>query len=355
MEDSNSETPTWEEIEVSESYLVCSMYEQAALLASSILKRFPRDYDHRDTETQDMLQSTAMVLIQAFNQLGRISEILDQLRMYFVSLKAIPAQVLLTGVCFQIAQGSALGVREFLEEFLSGWTLGDGQYDAVIAEANVEHGSSLERHFVLGIDEYLEVVEVYAITLIATVLEDVDLAISWVENAPLPEENRQELLRRLHSMHSLKNTILSQVSSLQSPTTASNNNETYSLKELHDSRGSPEALKGKYADNKMYRSKDGRTKLSERIETCFWCFRSINLKFGNMEFVVPSGKIMLGCLILFVCYVIKRKQSTLKRTVRRHVVAVKRALVDLWQLAFSYQVNPLAAVEPLAAATRQGQ
>lgn len=84
-----------------------------------------------------------------------------------------------------------MGVREFLEEFLNGWTLGDGQYDAVIAEANVEHGNSFERHFVLGIDEYLEVVEVFAITLLATVLEDVDLAISWVENAPLPEENRQ--------------------------------------------------------------------------------------------------------------------------------------------------------------------
>ncbi|KAK2401737.1 protein APEM9 [Trifolium repens] len=28
---------------------------------------------------------------------------------------------------------------------------------------------------------------------------------------------------------------------------------------------------------------------------------------------------------------------------------------DLWQLGFSYQVNPLAAVQPLAAATRQGQ
>ncbi|CAL5186339.1 unnamed protein product [Lathyrus oleraceus] len=355
MEDSDSETPTWEEIEASESYLVCSMYEQAASLASSILKRLPRDYDHRDTAIQDMLQSTAMVLIQAFDQLGRTPEILDQLRMYFISLKAVPAQVLLTGACFQIAQGSALGVREFLEEFLNGWTLGDGKYDAVIAEANVEHGNSFERHFVLGIDEYLEVVEVFAITLLATVLEDVDLAISWVENAPLPEENRQGLLRRLHSMHSLKNTILSQVSSLQSPTTATDNNETYSLKELHESRGLPEALKGKYANNKMYRSKDGGSKLSERIETCFWCFRSINLKFGNAEFVVPSGKIILGCMILFVCYVIKRKQATLKRTVRRQVVAVKRALVDLWQLAFSYQVNPLAAVEPLVVATRQGQ
>jgi hypothetical protein len=37
------------------------------------------------------------------------------------------------------------------------------------------------------------------------------------------------------------------------------------------------------------------------------------------------------------------------------VIATKRALGDLWQLAFSYEVNPLAAVQPLAAAAHQGQ
>lgn len=36
-------------------------------------------------------------------------------------------------------------------------------------------------------------------------------------------------------------------------------------------------------------------------------------------------------------------------------MSMKNALVDLWQLAFSYQVNPLAAVQPLAAAARAGQ
>jgi hypothetical protein len=82
-------------------------------------------------------------------------------------------------------------VREFLEEFLNGWSLGDGQYHAVIAEEKEGRESRFERHFVLGIDEYLEVVEVYAITLLAMVLKEVDLAVSWVENAPLPEENRQ--------------------------------------------------------------------------------------------------------------------------------------------------------------------
>jgi hypothetical protein len=94
--------------------------------------------------------------------------------------------------CFQIAQGSTFGVREFLEEFLNGWTLGDdGQYHAVITEPNAERGNSFQKHFVLRMDDYLQVVEVYAITLLATVLQDVDLAISWVQSAPLPEENRQ--------------------------------------------------------------------------------------------------------------------------------------------------------------------
>ncbi|CAJ2665198.1 protein APEM9 isoform X2 [Trifolium pratense] len=323
------------------SYLVCSMYEEAASLASTILNRLRDRATTTTTEEQDMVQSTAMVLVQAFNQLGRTPEILDQLRSYFNSIKAIPPQLLCTGACFQIAQGSTFLVRQFLHEFLNGWSLEDGQYHAVIAEPNVECPTSFHNHFVLGIHDYLEVVEVYAVTLLATVLQDVDLAISWVQNAPLPEENRQGLLRRLHSMHSLKTTISSQVASLQSHT--------------NNSEGSPEALKGKHADDKTYRSKDGVSKLSERIETCFWCFRSINLKFGNAKFVIPSGKIMLGCLILFVCYVFRRKQATLKRIVRRQVNATKRALGDLWQLAFSYEVDPLAAVQPLVAATHQGQ
>ncbi|KAK7314327.1 hypothetical protein VNO77_32847 [Canavalia gladiata] len=351
MTESDSDAAMWKEIEVSESYLVCSLYEEAASLASSILERL-RDADDRGLATRDMLESTAMVLIQAFNELDRTSEILNQLRLHFISVKAIPVRILLTGACLQIAKGSTFGIQEFLEEFLNGWTLEDAQYCAVITEANVEHGSRDERHFVLRTDNYLEVVEVYAITLLATVLKDVDLAISWVENALLPEENRQVLLRRLHSMHSLKSTIVSQISFPQSP---QNSNEAYSLKEQNVCEGLPKALKSIHADNKKYRSNEAVPKLSKRMETCFWCFRAINLKIGNATFVITSGKIMLGFLIMFIAYVLRKKQTILKRIVRRQVVAVKRALVDIWQLAFSYQVNPLAAVQPLSAATREVQ
>ncbi|XP_027359139.1 protein APEM9 [Abrus precatorius] len=351
--ESDSDAAMWKEIEVSESYLVCSMYEEAASLASSILERLrDAEADAETDDTQDMLELTAMVLLQAFNQLGRTPEILNQLRLHFISVKAIPVRVLLTGACLQIAQGSAFGVQEFLEEFLNGWNLEDEQYCAAITEANVESGRRDERQLVLRIDKYLEVVEVYAVTLLGGVLKDVDLAISWVNNASLPEENRQGLLRRLHSMHSLKSTVLSQTSFPLSPT---NSNGAYSLKEENVCEGSPKALKSKHADNKWYRSKEAVPTLSERIETCFWCFRAINLKIGNAKFVITSGKIMLGCLIVFLYYVLRKKQATLKRIVTRQVIAVKRALVDLWQLGFSYQVNPLAAVQPLPAATRQGQ
>ncbi|KAL5161787.1 Protein APEM9 [Glycine soja] len=344
--DTDAAAAIWKEIEASESYLVCSMYEEAAQLASSVLERLR--HSHHDIDRDDMLESSAMVLLQAFNQLpSKTPHILNQLTLYFVSPKAIPSRLLLTGsACFQIAQGSALSVQQFLHEFLNGWTLEHSQYSAVITEAASRDQS--RRFILLPIVEYLQVVELYAVTLLATLQKNVDLAISWVENASLPEENRQELLRRLHSMHSPKSTILSQSSFLQSPT---NSNEAYPLKEQNVSEGLPKALKS----NEKYRSKEAVTKLSERIEACFWCFRGINLKIGTSKFVITSGKIMLGCLILFIYYVFRKKQATLKRIVRRQAMAVKRALVDLWQLAFSYQVNPLAAVQPLSATTRQGQ
>ena len=42
------------------------------------------------------------------------------------------------------------------------------------------------------------------------------------------------------------------------------------------------------------------------------------------------------------------------RIALRQAVSAKKALVDAWQLAFSVQVNPLAAVQPLPAAPRGG-
>lgn len=116
-------------------------------------------------------------------------------------------------------------------------------------------------------------------------------------------------MRRLHSMHSFKSTNLSQTSLAQSPP---NNNEACSLTELHACLGSPKALKDKHLDKKS-NLKEVILQLSERIEPCFWCFRAINLKFGTAQFVMSSGKIMLGCLIVLIYYVFRKKQASVKR------------------------------------------
>ncbi|XP_040998693.1 protein APEM9 [Juglans microcarpa x Juglans regia] len=360
MAETTSSTAIWEEIERSESYLVCSMYEEAASLASSILKRLCNDNDNEgieageDVEFYDMLESTGMVLVQSLKELGRSSEILNQLKLLYVLVTAIPVQVLLTGVCFQISEGSSFGVREFLEDFLSKWRSIDERYYVLVdAEANVDCIPRHDRRFILGVDEYFEVVEVYAVTLLATVLNDFEFAISLVEKAALPEEKRQVLLRKLHSLHSIKATNLSQGPSIL----AGDNHDARfsSLKELNVPEGSQKALNAKYQPNQGSVAKQAVLKFSERIEPCFWWFRTITLKFGNARLVVSNGKIFLGCLILLMCHVVRKKKAILKRFAGRHVLFLKRAVIDLWQLAFSYQVNPLASVQPLAAATRGGQ
>ncbi|GLU10488.1 hypothetical protein SLE2022_272870 [Rubroshorea leprosula] len=83
----------WEEIERSESYLVCSVYEEAASSAASVLKRI------RDNPTN----------LSSLKELQRTSRIVAELRAVFASVEAIPVQVLLTGMCFEISEGSTLG------------------------------------------------------------------------------------------------------------------------------------------------------------------------------------------------------------------------------------------------------
>jgi hypothetical protein len=71
-------TDIWGEIERSESYLVCSMYEEAESLSSSILKRIFGNIDvlsdeasQGDHQFHDMLESAGMVLVQSLHGIGR--------------------------------------------------------------------------------------------------------------------------------------------------------------------------------------------------------------------------------------------------------------------------------------------
>lgn len=344
----------WKEIERSESYLVSCMYEEAALTASSVLSNLCKDKSTEvgeETPLKDMLESAGMVLVQSLKELGRTQDIFNELSLLFGSVTAIPVQVILAGVCFQISEGPCSGSREFLEEFLSKWRYVDELYYVLsVAESDVGCVEGSGGHLMLRVDEYLEVVEVYVIKL-AMVLKDLDRAITWVEKAELPEEKRQELLRRLHSLYSPKPAASSQGSVVAFPEDECEP-RALSIKEQYTSGGSPEALKTSYPSKEKNDMKKVLLKLSQQRVPCFWWFRTVTLKFGNGQLLISNGKIVLGCLMILIYYILRRKQATVTRILRKQVLSMKKALLDLWQLAFSYQVNPLAAVQPVPAATR---
>ncbi|CAN0839063.1 Protein APEM9 [Linum grandiflorum] len=336
----------WEEIDRSESYLVCSKYEEAASIASAVLKRARSEstvqFEHND-EFFQVKESAGMVLVQSLSELGRASEILSELKELFGNSVAIPAEVLLTGVCFQISAGSLNGLKEFLEDFLSKWIFVDGSFYVLGgAGSTIKVHEEGDRRNRLDVETFLAIVEVYAVTLLGKHLKEFNVAVSWLEKAALPEEIRQVLLRKLQSMYSVKTSNGVHGSSVSAET----NRDVlhgYSSNPVNDSEGS---------------SKVGETarivEMSRHKNHPVWWFRCINLKLGNMRVAVTNGKIVVSCVVVFLCYVLKKKQAAVTRSVKKQVVWIKKSMVELWELAFSYQVNPLAALQPLPAATRPG-
>lgn len=68
----------------------------------------------------------------------------------------------------------------------------DGNYYSSVSVGNdVTYVEGFSKQFVLGVDKYLEIVELYVITFLGRIMRNVDLAVSWVEKASLPEEKRQ--------------------------------------------------------------------------------------------------------------------------------------------------------------------
>lgn len=276
-----------------------------------------------------MMISAAMVLVQSWKESGRASNLLDELVNYFGSVTVIPCQVILTGSCVQVSGGHSSGVRIFLENFLSKWKFESDKYHTISLPATqkIDVGAC-NGYSKLEVNDYLEIVEFYALTLLGNVLNDVDHAILWVEKAQLPEEARQDLLRRLLSLSHLKSTSVPQ-DSVSSSLVEEPECHPLSVKEVKQS-DKPMMVLSTHCHNGVE---------STQLSISRW-LRNIFKKSA-------SRKLLLGCLIFLAGYLIRKKGDTIMRVVQTRAVSLKQAVVDLWQLAFSYQVNPLAAVQPL--------
>ncbi|XP_042464377.1 protein APEM9-like [Zingiber officinale] len=334
----------WDEIDISESYLVCCMFEEATTLAASILHRVlctPFEDAIDDVQSDEILVSASMVFIQSMKQLKRTEEIIVELRTLFGSVAAIPVQVFLTGACMQISEGYTSNLGSIFEEFLSKWKLVDDKmYILTDAEPQCSDKGS-PKQLVMSPEKYLAVAEVYTITVLGRVFHNLNLAISWTEEAELPEESRQVLHRRLHSLLSAQR--LDHAHSSSANGSMQIGNETYPkarIQELQFDESKPIANSLKTA----HPSK----KIADQI---FWWFDTVGIKVGNIQLVLPRGKnLLFGFLIILASYILRRRTTTLKRLVARQASVVKGALLDAWRLAFSVQVNPLAAIQQLPSA-----
>lgn len=88
----------------------------------------------------------------------------------------------------QIAGGFSSKLKATFEEFLGKWTYVEGH--TFVCLNGVKNSTSV-RWPILSAEKYLEIVGVYAISLLGMSLNDIDLAVSWTEKAKLPEERRQ--------------------------------------------------------------------------------------------------------------------------------------------------------------------
>lgn len=121
-------------------------------------------------------------------------------------------------------------------------------------------------------------------------------------------------MRRLHSLYSPKPTGSSQGSIVALPEDEHKPHPS-SIKEQYTSGRSPEALKTPYPSKGKTDTKEVILKLSQQRVSCFWWFRTVTLKFGNGQVLISNGKIVLGCLMILMYYILRRKQATVKRQV----------------------------------------
>ncbi|CAH9133184.1 unnamed protein product [Cuscuta epithymum] len=305
--------PYLKEIQLAEGFFLWLVFNQAASISRSVIECLVERIRSNDNipktvgscgELDRLLERAGLVFVKSLNELGRTSEILSELKVLFGSVTAIPAKLIVTWSSFPMSDGLSSHFLEAVEEYLNSWQYMEEPYDHYACET--AHGGGFGMKNELAVNDYLDVAEIYAIAFLGRTLKNFDLALSWVEKASLPEENRQDLLRQLYSMNSSEPVTeidehLTESSSIEDHKTSSSNNQEKNLKQ---------AL----------------VELFKKRAPFCW-FRSIRLKFGNPGFVISNGKFFLCCAALVIFHFIRKSNlKRLRRCVRSWKVSVKAYL-----------------------------
>lgn len=86
-------------------------------------------------------------------------------------------------------------------------------------------------------------------------------------------------------------------------------------KHSHVTERSFEGISTDYFTNSDDATKQANLNMQRRPYSSFSWFRSHTMKLGNLQTILSSKKISLGVLVFIACYILRRKQATLKRCV----------------------------------------
>ncbi|XP_044960106.1 protein APEM9 isoform X1 [Hordeum vulgare subsp. vulgare] len=350
-------TDLWKQIDDAECYLVSGSFDQAVLTALSVSDQVRAANMGRvcdDDELLEMLELVGIVLVQALKELRRTAEMFVQLKAMYGSVASIPVKVFLTGATMLMAEGSGPDLRPIFEDFLAKWRYTDDQVYVLNGEQE-KSSNGLIVTSTMTTEEYLEVVELYTVTFLSIASHEPENAISWVEKAELIEQDRQEVLEKLHALQAAANekssTAAGAKQSAERNLSASEKGPTATT---HEDDPTSTTRAPNVKTNGLPKSIEPSLQhVRNNFDPMFWWFHSVRVKLGRMHIVLPSGKLMLLFSLLFsTVYVLRRKGAGLKRAVFQHASSLRRAFLDALQLAFSVQMNPLAAVQQTPQAPR---
>ncbi|KAJ3698665.1 hypothetical protein LUZ61_002370 [Rhynchospora tenuis] len=355
-----TEFQIWKQIEEAEGYFPSGKYEEAASLASDVIQtirtsNFETPVD--DLDLYDMMNSAGMLIVQSYKHLGRIKEVFVELKKIYGSIWAIPVEVILTGGNLQAKEGFKLELREILEEYLSKWEymVDAGVYALREDETDNLSSNTLEndhkRQYFLSCEFYLEVATVYTVKLLSRSFCNTELAISWVDSADLPQDGREALLKKLQALQAKqKKRQQAAQGAAAGVSTATSNEDSLETdnKQSAASKGNKERK-----DFSMKLVQQSIQRGSDRLDPFLWWFRSMKIKIGRLQFVIPSGKLMLFFSLFFWMSFLLRKRGDVFRSLAKNKMnSLKQAAFDALRLAFSVQMNPLAAVQQVPALPR---
>lgn len=362
MGTSAQEPNLWKQIDDAEHYLVSGLFEQAVSTALSVSSQvhsaaMENSCDH--DELLEMLELAGMVLVQALKELKRTSEMFIQLKTIYGSVASIPLKIFITGATMHMAGGSGSDLRPIFDEYLAKWRYTDDQV-YVLDEGKNSSSNGLVVTSVMSPEQYFEVAELYTVTFLSVVSHETATAISWTEKAELTEQDRQDLLRKLHALQSAANKKSTNQGAKLSESAERNlsTSQNGSISPAHEdaTKSSAPTHNGNIQGLRKALPKSIQPsfqRVTNQFDPLFWWFHSFRIKFGKVHVVLPSGKVMFLFSLLFsTLYILRRKGAALKRTAFQQISSLRRGFLDALQLAFSTQINPLAAVQQVPQAPR---